>query len=83
MLERGYGLPCPACGTLYSATIETRADPDERQPRILRERRCQHCGHEFETIELVPSAGLRVRLPDPRQRLSQLRRGRYLVERSA
>jgi transcriptional regulator NrdR family protein len=78
---RGYGLPCPQCGHLYSRVSETRGHVG-RRPVIVRVRTCKRCGHPEESLETYRPASGRVRLPDPRRVLAEIRRDRYLLERS-
>ena len=77
-VERGFGLPCPGCGHLYSRTVEVRGDVlDERQARRIRVLECRSCSSTFESVEVVVPAARRVRLPDPRRRLVLVRAARY------
>lgn len=76
--ERGFGLPCPDCGHLYSRVVETRADVlDDRQPRRIRVLECRSCEATFKSVEVVPPASRRSRFPDPDQRLVLVRAERY------
>lgn len=45
--KKRHGLKCENCGSRFTNTVRTTP----RLVAIVRERRCQDCGHKFRTIE--------------------------------
>ena len=43
------GVQCPKCGSVLLFTKETR----RQENKIMRRKKCHHCGETFKTVEVV------------------------------